>query len=99
MFLLLLFSLVMEGVNDVDSSLYPSYELQRGWLTTYLESYKHSTGQEVLVTEQEVTELYIQVCKFSLVRYKTIPKCLKSIEVQQHELMALYVVLFLIYVD
>uniref|UniRef100_A0A7N8X1M1 ethanolamine kinase n=1 Tax=Mastacembelus armatus TaxID=205130 RepID=A0A7N8X1M1_9TELE len=54
------------GVNDVNYSLYPSRELQRDWLTAYLESYKHSTGREVTVTEAEVTQLYIQVCKFSL---------------------------------
>ncbi|KAM4734979.1 ethanolamine kinase 2 [Anableps anableps] len=54
------------GVTDVDYSLYPSRELQRDWLTTYLESYKHSTGREVTVTDAEVTQLYIQVCKFSL---------------------------------
>ncbi|KAM7397118.1 hypothetical protein PAMP_020115 [Pampus punctatissimus] len=54
------------GVNDVNYSLYPSRELQRDWLTAYLESYKHSTGHEVTVTEAEVTQLYIQVCKFSL---------------------------------
>uniref|UniRef100_A0AAX7TP82 ethanolamine kinase n=1 Tax=Astatotilapia calliptera TaxID=8154 RepID=A0AAX7TP82_ASTCA len=55
-----------EGVNDVNYDLYPSWELQRDWLTAYLESYKHSTGREVTVTEAEVTQLYIQVCKFSL---------------------------------
>uniref|UniRef100_A0A667XAZ2 ethanolamine kinase n=1 Tax=Myripristis murdjan TaxID=586833 RepID=A0A667XAZ2_9TELE len=54
------------GVNDVDYSLYPGQELQRDWLTAYLESYKHSTGCEVTVTEGEITQLYIQVCKFSL---------------------------------
>uniref|UniRef100_A0A3Q3EDZ1 ethanolamine kinase n=1 Tax=Labrus bergylta TaxID=56723 RepID=A0A3Q3EDZ1_9LABR len=54
------------GVNDVNYSLYPSRELQRDWLTAYLESYKHSSGREVAVTEAEVTQLYIQVCKFSL---------------------------------
>lgn len=54
------------GVNDVDYSLYPSWELQRDWLTAYLESYKHGTGHEVTVTDAEVTQLYIQVCKFSL---------------------------------
>ncbi|XP_069019679.1 ethanolamine kinase 1 [Embiotoca jacksoni] len=54
------------GVNDVNYSLYPSWELQRDWLTAYLESYKHSTGREVTVTEAEVTQLYVQVCKFSL---------------------------------
>lgn len=54
------------GVNDVNYSLYPSQELQRDWLRAYLESYKHSTGSEVTVTEAEVTQLYVQVCKFSL---------------------------------
>ncbi|XP_047451337.1 ethanolamine kinase 1 [Mugil cephalus] len=54
------------GVNDVNYSLYPSWELQRDWLTAYLESYKRSTGREVTVTEAEVTQLYVQVCKFSL---------------------------------
>ncbi|XP_042352407.1 ethanolamine kinase 1-like isoform X2 [Plectropomus leopardus] len=54
------------GVNDVNYNLYPSWELQRDWLTAYLESYKHSTGHEVTVTEAEVTQLYVQVCKFSL---------------------------------
>lgn len=57
----------VQGVNDVNYSLYPSQELQRDWLTVYLESYKHSTGCGVTVTEAEVTQLYIQVCKFSLV--------------------------------
>lgn len=55
------------GVADVDYSRYPSVALQRDWLTAYLESYKHNTGREVTVTEAEVTQLYIQVCKFSLV--------------------------------
>nr|XP_019934181.1 PREDICTED: ethanolamine kinase 1-like [Paralichthys olivaceus] len=54
------------GVNDVNYSLYPRWELQRDWLMTYLESYKHSTGCEVTVTKAEVTKLYIHVCKFSL---------------------------------
>ncbi|XP_038561764.1 ethanolamine kinase 1-like isoform X2 [Micropterus salmoides] len=54
------------GVNDINCSLYPSRELQRDWLMAYLESYKQSTGHEVTVTEAEVTQLYIQVCKFSL---------------------------------
>ncbi|KAM8891384.1 ethanolamine kinase 2 [Spinachia spinachia] len=54
------------GVNDVNYGLYPSSELQRDWLTAYLESYKRSTGHEVTVTEAEVTRLYVQVCKFSL---------------------------------
>ncbi|XP_056138054.1 ethanolamine kinase 1-like isoform X2 [Lampris incognitus] len=55
-----------EGVNDVNYSLYPSHELQRDWLMAYLESYKRSAGREVTVTEREVTQLYVQVCKFSL---------------------------------
>ncbi|XP_037538489.1 ethanolamine kinase 1 [Nematolebias whitei] len=54
------------GVTDVDYSLYPSQELQRDWLTAYLGSYKHSLGRGVTVTEAEVTQLYVQVCKFSL---------------------------------
>ncbi|XP_074533994.1 ethanolamine kinase 1 [Halichoeres trimaculatus] len=54
------------GVKEVDYSLYPSRELQSDWLTAYLESYKQSSGQEVTVTEAEVTQLYVQVCKFSL---------------------------------
>ncbi|KAI9546461.1 hypothetical protein NQZ68_026682 [Dissostichus eleginoides] len=54
------------GVNDVNYSRYPSRELQRDWLMAYLQSYNHSTGREVTVTEAEVTKLYIQVCKFSL---------------------------------
>ncbi|XP_067091190.1 ethanolamine kinase 1 [Osmerus mordax] len=54
------------GVKNVDCSLYPSWDLQRNWLTSYLESYKPNTQQNVPVTETEVTELYIQVCKFSL---------------------------------
>uniref|UniRef100_A0A8C3AI77 ethanolamine kinase n=1 Tax=Cyclopterus lumpus TaxID=8103 RepID=A0A8C3AI77_CYCLU len=54
------------GVNEVNYGLYPGPELQRDWLTAYLESYKRSTGSEVTVTEAEVTQLYVQVCKFSL---------------------------------
>nr|XP_054588770.1 ethanolamine kinase 1 isoform X2 [Nothobranchius furzeri] len=54
------------GVTDVDYSQYPSHELQRDWLTAYLESYKHNTGREVTVSEAEVTQLYVEVCKFSL---------------------------------
>lgn len=55
------------GVTDVNYDLYPSQELQRDWLTAYLESYKHGSGREVTVTEAEVTQLYHHVCKFSLV--------------------------------
>ncbi|KAM6937908.1 ethanolamine kinase 1 [Xenentodon cancila] len=54
------------GVTDVDYSLYPSWELQRDWLTVYLESYKSKTGWEVTVTDAEVMQLHVQVCKFSL---------------------------------
>ncbi|KAK6318535.1 hypothetical protein J4Q44_G00118260 [Coregonus suidteri] len=54
------------GTSDTDYSLYPSPELQRDWLTAYLESYKHSVGLEATVTEREVQKLYVQVCKFSL---------------------------------
>ncbi|XP_043980844.1 ethanolamine kinase 2-like isoform X1 [Gambusia affinis] len=54
------------GVTDVDYSLYPSRELQRDWLSVYLESYKRSAGRNVTVTDEEVTKLYVQVCKFSL---------------------------------
>uniref|UniRef100_A0A3B5KRP5 ethanolamine kinase n=1 Tax=Xiphophorus couchianus TaxID=32473 RepID=A0A3B5KRP5_9TELE len=54
------------SVTDVDYSLYPSQELQRDWLTAYLESYKRSTGLNVTVTDEEVTKLYVEVCKFSL---------------------------------
>ncbi|XP_029524415.1 ethanolamine kinase 1-like isoform X3 [Oncorhynchus nerka] len=54
------------GTSDTDYSLYPRPELQRDWLTAYLESYKHSVGLEATVTELEVQKLYVQVCKFSL---------------------------------
>ncbi|XP_019896086.1 ethanolamine kinase 1 isoform X3 [Esox lucius] len=54
------------GVNDIDYSLYPSPELQKDWLRAYLKSYKHSVKLEAIVTEQEVQDLYVQVCKFSL---------------------------------
>ncbi|XP_056908046.1 ethanolamine kinase 1 isoform X1 [Takifugu flavidus] len=54
------------GVEDINYSRYPGVELQRDWLTAYLESYKHSSGLEVRVTDAEVTQLYVQVCKFSL---------------------------------
>ncbi|CAF89876.1 unnamed protein product, partial [Tetraodon nigroviridis] len=54
------------GVEDIDYSQYPGAELQRDWLTAYLESYKHGSGLEVQVTDAEVTRLYLQVCKFSL---------------------------------
>ncbi|KAJ7998169.1 hypothetical protein DPEC_G00219800 [Dallia pectoralis] len=54
------------GVNDTDYSLYPSPELQKDWLRAYLRSYKHSVKLEAKITEQEVQDLYVQVCKFSL---------------------------------
>lgn len=56
-------------MEDINYSRYPGVELQRDWLTAYLESYKHSSGLEVKVTDAEVTRLYVQVCKFSLVGY------------------------------
>ncbi|KAM9814675.1 ethanolamine kinase 1 isoform 2-T2 [Syngnathus typhle] len=55
------------GVQDVDYSRYPSRSLQSDWLEAYLLSYKQCTGQDVNVTRDEVTRLYVQVCKFSLV--------------------------------
>ncbi|XP_067223760.1 ethanolamine kinase 1 isoform X1 [Chanodichthys erythropterus] len=54
------------GVSDVDSSLYPSRELQFDWLTAYLESFKSCSGVDSAVTKKELLELYVQVCKFSL---------------------------------
>ncbi|CAL8263856.1 unnamed protein product [Merluccius merluccius] len=54
------------GLSDMDYSRYPSRELQREWLTAYLESYSQATGRPASATEGEVTTLYIQVCKFSL---------------------------------
>ncbi|XP_017578980.1 ethanolamine kinase 1 isoform X1 [Pygocentrus nattereri] len=54
------------GVNNVDYSLYPSQDLQWDWLTEYLHSLKSSSGVDAAVTEREVQELYIKVCKFSL---------------------------------
>lgn len=55
------------GINNVDSSLYPSCELQFDWLTAYLESFKWFSGVDSTVTKKEVLEIYVQVCKFSLV--------------------------------
>lgn len=55
------------GVSNVDSSLYPSCELQFDWLTAYLESFKWFNGVDSTVNKKEVLELYVQVCKFSLV--------------------------------
>lgn len=57
------------GVKNVDFSLYPSWELQFDWLTAYLESFKRCSGEESSVTKKEVKELYIKVCKFSLVAH------------------------------
>lgn len=57
------------GINNVDSSLYPSCELQFDWLTTYLESFKWSSGVDSTVTKKEVLEVHVQVCKFSLVAH------------------------------
>uniref|UniRef100_A0A3B1JBC9 ethanolamine kinase n=1 Tax=Astyanax mexicanus TaxID=7994 RepID=A0A3B1JBC9_ASTMX len=54
------------GVNNVDYSLYPSQELQWDWLTEYLQSLRSCSGVDAAVTEREVQELYIKVCKFSL---------------------------------
>ncbi|XP_077373267.1 ethanolamine kinase 2 [Festucalex cinctus] len=54
------------GVQDLDYSRCPSRRLQSDWLEAYLLSYKHCTGQDVSVTRDEVTRLYVQVCKFSL---------------------------------
>lgn len=62
-------SSVCGGVEALDYSRYPGVELQRDWLTAYLESYKHASGLEVRVTDTEVTRLYLQVCKFSLVGF------------------------------
>lgn len=56
-------------MEAIDYSQYPGVELQRDWLTAYLESYKHSSGLEARVTDAEVTRLYLQVCKFSLVGF------------------------------
>ncbi|KAI7811570.1 hypothetical protein IRJ41_000727 [Triplophysa rosa] len=57
------------GVNNIDFSLYPSHELQFDWLTAYLESFKRCSGVESFVTKKEVKELYVKVCKFSLVAH------------------------------
>ncbi|XP_056088522.1 ethanolamine kinase 1 isoform X2 [Rhinichthys klamathensis goyatoka] len=55
-----------EGIDNVDSSLYPSRELQFDWLSAYLESFKSCNAADSTVSREEVLELYVQVCKFSL---------------------------------
>ncbi|CDQ96105.1 unnamed protein product, partial [Oncorhynchus mykiss] len=52
------------GVKGIDYSLYPSPELQRDWLTAYLESCKHSVGLGATVTGREVQELQVLTVKF-----------------------------------
>lgn len=52
------------GVNPVDFSRYPSPGLQLDWIRTYLQNFNQETGREV--SEEEVTRLYVHVCKFSL---------------------------------
>uniref|UniRef100_A0A8C8CP43 ethanolamine kinase n=1 Tax=Oncorhynchus tshawytscha TaxID=74940 RepID=A0A8C8CP43_ONCTS len=41
----------------IDYSLYPSPELQRDWLTAYLESYKHSVGYFLQTARRDIHEL------------------------------------------
>ncbi|XP_073793798.1 ethanolamine kinase 1-like isoform X1 [Danio rerio] len=55
------------GIDNVDSSLYPSDELQFDWLSVYLESFKRCSTGDSAVTQTEVQELYEQVCQFSLI--------------------------------
>ncbi|KAK7138525.1 hypothetical protein R3I94_013985 [Phoxinus phoxinus] len=57
------------GVDNVDSSLYPSRELQFDWLSAYLESFKSCNAVDSPVSREEVLQLYQQVCKFSLVAH------------------------------
>ncbi|KAG1954043.1 ethanolamine kinase [Pimephales promelas] len=57
------------GIDNVDSSLYPSRELQFDWLSAYLESFKSCSAADSTVSRDEVLELYVQVCKFSLVAH------------------------------
>ncbi|XP_073798147.1 uncharacterized protein isoform X6 [Danio rerio] len=57
------------GIDNVDSSLYPSDELQFDWLSAYLESFKRCSTGDSAVTQTEVQELYEQVCQFSLVAH------------------------------
>ncbi|XP_033909866.1 ethanolamine kinase 1-like [Acipenser ruthenus] len=57
------------GVSDVNYKLYPSQELQRDWLATYLETYKQCNSMEPTVTDLEVNKLYVQVCKYALVSH------------------------------
>lgn len=52
------------GLSPLDYRRYPSPELQKDWIRKYLENYNQETGRDI--TEQEVTHLYILVCKFSL---------------------------------
>ena len=47
---------------ECDWSRYPSEEMQRKWLRNYLQSFLLSTS----VNEKDVTNLYIEVNKFSL---------------------------------
>lgn len=60
-------SATLTGVSEVDYSRYPGLELQRDWLQVYLQSYRCSSGRDAAVTDADVFQLYVQVCKFSLV--------------------------------
>ncbi|XP_041916429.1 ethanolamine kinase 1-like [Alosa sapidissima] len=54
------------GLTDTDYSRYPSVELQMDWLTAYLRRYESCSGTDTIVSEHDVKNLYITVCKFNL---------------------------------
>lgn len=55
----------ISGTENIQLDNYPSKELQFDWLREYLKTYNHPAPVE----EDEITELYIRVNKFSLMAH------------------------------
>ncbi|XP_062409610.1 ethanolamine kinase 1-like isoform X1 [Sardina pilchardus] len=53
------------GLSITDYSQYPSMELQMDWLTAYLRRYKSCSDTDT-ISENDVKNLYITVCKYNL---------------------------------
>ena len=56
---------IIVGIDNPDYSLYPDGELQKAWLSIYLQEYNNVN----YVPENEINLLYIQVNKFVLLSH------------------------------
>ena len=58
---------ILQGVEEVDYSLYPEKEFQMKWLRKFLTTRNEANGIEKEITKKDLETMYVIVNKFAVV--------------------------------